>query len=85
MRKRLQILLIGDSGVGKSSLLQRFVYDTFLDTQPTTGEAGPAAEPIRSERVQCMVQAGGMDLPAVGADRLVQRMIAEPECKPKRP
>ncbi len=31
-----QILLVGDSGVGKSSILQRFVSGTFQDQQPTT-------------------------------------------------
>lgn len=32
----MQILLIGDSGVGKSSLLQRFTTGHCNDQQPTT-------------------------------------------------
>ncbi|KAJ7289993.1 hypothetical protein O6H91_Y299200 [Diphasiastrum complanatum] len=32
-----KILLVGDSGVGKSSLLLRFTADTFDDLSPTIG------------------------------------------------
>lgn len=32
----IKVLLVGDSGVGKSSILQRFVKGTFQDQQPTT-------------------------------------------------
>ena len=35
---RLQLLLIGDSGVGKSCLLLRFTTDSFEDLTPTIGE-----------------------------------------------
>ena len=33
----VKILLVGDSGVGKSSLVQRFVHDTFEEVSPTVG------------------------------------------------
>jgi hypothetical protein len=33
-----QILLVGDSGVGKSSLLMRFATGTFDELSPTIGE-----------------------------------------------
>lgn len=33
-----KLLLIGDSGVGKSSLLLSFTSDTFEDLSPTIGE-----------------------------------------------
>lgn len=33
-----KLLLIGDSGVGKSSLLLRFTSDSFDDLSPTIGE-----------------------------------------------
>jgi Ras-related protein Rab-18 len=32
----LKVLLLGESGVGKSSLLQRFVADRFAESQPAT-------------------------------------------------
>jgi GTPase SAR1 family protein len=33
-----KLLLIGDSGVGKSSLLLRFTADSFEDLSPTIGD-----------------------------------------------
>lgn len=33
-----QLLLVGDSGVGKSSLLLRFTNDSFEDLPPTIGQ-----------------------------------------------
>jgi Ras-related protein Rab-18 len=33
----VKILLVGDSGVGKSSLLMRFIDDTFEEVSPTVG------------------------------------------------
>lgn len=33
----MQILLVGDSGVGKSSLLMRFATGTFDELSPTIG------------------------------------------------
>lgn len=34
----VQILLVGDSGVGKSSLLMRFATGSFDELSPTIGE-----------------------------------------------
>ncbi len=36
-----QVLLVGDSGVGKSSLLMRFTADTFEDSSAPTIGAQP--------------------------------------------
>lgn len=47
----MQILLVGDSGVGKSSLLMRFTADQFEESSvPTIGKAGTYAT---SGRLSC--------------------------------
>jgi hypothetical protein len=43
-----KLLLIGDSGVGKSSLLLRFTADSFEDLSPTIGDPSSTPVPIRS-------------------------------------
>lgn len=45
---KCKVLIIGDAGVGKTSLLLRFTEDTFLeDTAPTTG-----GEAVRARTVE---------------------------------
>ena len=48
----IKLLLVGDSGVGKSSLLLRFINDTFEDISPTIGaSAAPCPRRSRTQRL----------------------------------
>ena len=40
-----QVLLVGDSGVGKSSLLMRFTADAFDESSAPTIGTGPSSSP----------------------------------------
>ena len=53
--KTLKLLLLGDSGVGKSSLLLRFVEDTFTDEHQATIGVDYKFKPILDNTVKLMV------------------------------